>query len=240
MALDLNKLENVHQSGSKTLARCPACKKDGLDESGNHLFIRQDGKFGCVVNPGAQGTAHRKRIFALVGIPSVPSRPLYKIEVREKTESAATDSTNYGPLTFLKPEEPTTAAELSELPPPPKEEHFPERRSLSRRHECEPWREKSVPEFLFKRPVRSMQYSDSNFEDAPDGSLIVEVFVCENKVRTHLLYIDPVRHCCWDCVEKEYVRPPRFYLLVSEKLGFDPISGNIVVELAALPFEPGL
>ncbi len=66
--LDLNKLEKVRQCGSKRIARCPACAEVGGDRKGEHLFIREDGRFGCVQFPGPDGNQHRKRIFELAGI----------------------------------------------------------------------------------------------------------------------------------------------------------------------------
>jgi hypothetical protein len=70
MSLDISKLENVRAKGTKTIARCPACKETGHDQNGGeHLVINADGSFGCVVYPGdsADAKAHRKRIFALCG-----------------------------------------------------------------------------------------------------------------------------------------------------------------------------
>lgn len=67
-ALDITRLEKVRHTGGKTIARCPACAEAERDKAGEHLFIGPDGKFGCVDNPGPQGEAHRKRIFALIGI----------------------------------------------------------------------------------------------------------------------------------------------------------------------------
>ena len=74
MGLDLLKLENVKQHGTKIIARCPACAETGNDRKGEHLFIEQNGKFGCVVFQGTDGHKHRQRIFELVGIKTdVPS-----------------------------------------------------------------------------------------------------------------------------------------------------------------------
>ena len=67
--LDMTRLENVHIAAGKTVARCPACAETGRDKNGDHLFIGPDGRFGCVDNPGLEGEVHRKRIFALVGVP---------------------------------------------------------------------------------------------------------------------------------------------------------------------------
>jgi hypothetical protein len=67
MSLDLSRLENVHERGSKVIARCPACAENGRDEKGEHLVIMSDGRFGCVVYPGAAGKPHRQKIFRLAG-----------------------------------------------------------------------------------------------------------------------------------------------------------------------------
>ena len=67
--LALHLLENVKQRGGKTIAACPACRSAGGDKKGNHLFIKSldgSGKFGCAAHEG--DNAHRKDIFALVGI----------------------------------------------------------------------------------------------------------------------------------------------------------------------------
>jgi Family of unknown function (DUF5906) len=63
--LDLNKLEKVRQCGRKRIARCPACAEAGGDRKGEHLFILEDGRFGCVQFRGPDGKQHRKRIFEL-------------------------------------------------------------------------------------------------------------------------------------------------------------------------------
>jgi hypothetical protein len=69
MSLDISKLENVRMHGGKITARCPACAETGHDQTRNHLIIQADGRFGCVIYPGASrdARAHRKRIFALCG-----------------------------------------------------------------------------------------------------------------------------------------------------------------------------
>ena len=67
MAIDLSKLENCRSKGHRVIARCPACAEIGHDRKGNHLFINEEGRFGCVVYPGLDGHEHRKRIFELVG-----------------------------------------------------------------------------------------------------------------------------------------------------------------------------
>ena len=65
--LDLAKLENVRHRGGKIEARCPACAEAGADTSGNHLYIGADGRFGCIVNQGPDGEAHRKEVWRLTG-----------------------------------------------------------------------------------------------------------------------------------------------------------------------------
>ncbi|HEY0549875.1 MAG TPA: hypothetical protein VGF13_09745 [Verrucomicrobiae bacterium] len=84
MPLDINRLENVRKHGDgKVVARCPACAADGKDETGNHLVVYPDGKFGCVANP--KDTAHRKAIFKLCGVPSDAPHQPKAIEIRPKS-----------------------------------------------------------------------------------------------------------------------------------------------------------
>jgi hypothetical protein len=69
MSLDLAKLKNVRRMSARITARCPACAEAGGDRTGDHLLIRADGRFGCVVYSGdsADAKEHRKRIFTLCG-----------------------------------------------------------------------------------------------------------------------------------------------------------------------------
>jgi len=71
MALDISKLEEVKNRDNNTIARCPACAEDGRDKKGDHLFINNEGRFGCVLYPREEGILHRKRIFELVGLKTV-------------------------------------------------------------------------------------------------------------------------------------------------------------------------
>ena len=66
MSLDVTKLEKVRElAGGIVQARCPACAEGGHDQSGEHLRIYPDGRFGCCVHP--KDGEHRKRIWALAG-----------------------------------------------------------------------------------------------------------------------------------------------------------------------------
>src|ERR1044071_4350667 len=67
--LDESRLEKLKKRGSKITARFPACAEGDGDRKGDHLSIDELRRFSCVLNPGADGAAHRKRIFELVGIP---------------------------------------------------------------------------------------------------------------------------------------------------------------------------
>jgi hypothetical protein len=75
MSLDISKLENVRTHGGKITTRCPACAEAGHDQTRNHLFIRADGRFGCVVYSGdsPDAKAHRKRVFARCGCREIKS-----------------------------------------------------------------------------------------------------------------------------------------------------------------------
>lgn len=76
MSLAFDRLEKPRWRGGKLIARCPACAEMSADRSCEHLFIANEGHgaFGCIVNPGPAGEAHRKRIFDLVG---VREKPIY-------------------------------------------------------------------------------------------------------------------------------------------------------------------
>ncbi|MDO9541425.1 MAG: phage/plasmid primase, P4 family [Kiritimatiellia bacterium] len=67
-SLDISRLENIHTIDGKTIAQCPACAKAEGDAKGDHLFIKADGRYGCIQFPGSAGAEHRKEIFALIGI----------------------------------------------------------------------------------------------------------------------------------------------------------------------------
>jgi len=71
--LDQTLLVNVKQrSGGGITARCPACFQEGHDKTGNHLVIFPSGTIACIQYPHDEGVEHRKRIFALVGVPDKP------------------------------------------------------------------------------------------------------------------------------------------------------------------------
>lgn len=44
---------------------CPACRKEGGDNKGNHGWIASTGAFGCIVHPGEDGKDHRRLMLAL-------------------------------------------------------------------------------------------------------------------------------------------------------------------------------
>jgi hypothetical protein len=77
MSLDLDRLEKPRLHGGKLIARCPACAETGADKSCEHLFVADEGLgvFGCIVNPGPAGDAHRKRIWQIVGKSEKPGQP---------------------------------------------------------------------------------------------------------------------------------------------------------------------
>jgi hypothetical protein len=69
MSLDISKLENARERSGKVIARCPACAEAGHDKKGEHLFICEDRRFGCVIYPGdgSEAKEHRRRISTLCG-----------------------------------------------------------------------------------------------------------------------------------------------------------------------------
>ena len=76
MSLIRNKLENVKErpDGSYN-ARCPACAAAGRDSTaGNHLLVRPDGVFSCVlfVGDSPEAKKHRQAIYRLAGDGKAP------------------------------------------------------------------------------------------------------------------------------------------------------------------------
>lgn len=72
MSLDPTKLEKVKNANGGIRCRCPACAEVGKDKAGDNLFIQPDGRYGCAAFQ--DDAEHRKRIFALAGIPPEPMR----------------------------------------------------------------------------------------------------------------------------------------------------------------------
>ena len=68
MSIDISKLKNVKQTSKGINAQCPACYECGNDKTGDHLFVANNGRFGCITAQGKDGKEHRKRIFELVGV----------------------------------------------------------------------------------------------------------------------------------------------------------------------------
>lgn len=87
--LNLELLENVHQSNGKTMFRCPACAESGADEKGEHGFISATGKFGCVMYPEAEGKEHRKRMFAIAGNKTERKKTPGKKKIHDTLDAAS-------------------------------------------------------------------------------------------------------------------------------------------------------
>jgi len=89
VSLDLKRLVNRRlRSDGVMIAQCPACAEKGADNSGDHLYIQDEGRgvYGCVVHPGDKGGAHRKRIWELLGKrdASPPTTPVHGVAKKQK------------------------------------------------------------------------------------------------------------------------------------------------------------
>ena len=85
MSLDVRRLAVSRRLEDGTVvARCPACAAGGQDRSGEHLVVYPDGRFGCVVHPGADGVLHRKAIWEAVGERKRRSPLVLKFTVKKK------------------------------------------------------------------------------------------------------------------------------------------------------------
>ena len=111
MKIDTSKLKNaktVQKDGKPAIvARCPACSEQGLDHTGDHLIVYEDGRFGCVVHGGAEAACqdHRKRVFQLVGTPTV----IHQMKIPSPRRS---------PLTMTPIVKKTRVILISRTPPP--------------------------------------------------------------------------------------------------------------------------
>lgn len=95
--IDKSKLQNIKFQGNKIIAQCPACAESGADKQSNHLVISEDGRFGCVLHQGAEGSDHRKRIFELVGIAesTQPKKRTYTAQPHAPTNQPLPDLRHY-------------------------------------------------------------------------------------------------------------------------------------------------
>ncbi len=91
MPLDFSKLQKVKQRNGKTIAQCPACAESGGDGDGTHLAVFDDGHFACIKYQG--DAEHRKRIFALAGLPPdhAPAMAPAPVPVRREPQAEALD-----------------------------------------------------------------------------------------------------------------------------------------------------
>ena len=212
MSLDLTRLENVHEGGGKTIARCPACTEKGKDTTGEHLIIQSDGRFGCVVHPGASGKPHRQRIAKLVGTRGVP---VIKVRV-------ASFPVNEGkPLPIMaRPPQVESKAPPEPLPEPP--------RSL---------RNETRPQPPLAPPVYSLECGEPNFREPEDGEWVVGLYREDDGTPVPLLlWADPKVDLFWDVSLREHVMPPRLYPKLDKQPQIDAATGYPVIQGAVCPF----
>lgn len=93
MTLSIHLLENVQTKHGKTTARCPACKEQGHDKSGDHLLIATDGRYGCAVDKSPE---HSKRIFALAGDKDSPRQAGRQSTTKATVSASPTKPTGGG------------------------------------------------------------------------------------------------------------------------------------------------
>jgi len=208
MSLDLTRLENVHEEGRKTIARCPACAEQGKDTTGEHLIIQPDGRFGCVVHPGAGGKPHRQRIAKLVGTCAVPA-----IKVR-----VASVPVNEGkPLPLIRPQ----PVESNAPPETPRSLHNEKRHTPP----------ESAP------PIYSLECGEPGFREPEDREWIVALYrQNDGTFYPLLLWADPDVDYFWDVARRRHTTPPRLYVKLAEQPQLDPKSGYPIIDGAECPF----
>jgi hypothetical protein len=208
MSLDLTKLENVRTHGGKTIARCPACAEQGMDESGEHLIIQPDGRFGCVVHPGPDGKPHRQRIAKLAGARGVPA-----IRVRV-APLAANDGR---PVPILAPV------------------RRPESRSAGK--DARSLRNEAGTALHVVPPVYSLECGEPGFREPENREWIVGLYRQDDgALFPLLLWADPKVDYFYDVARRRHVLPPRLYLRLAEQPQMDPVSGHPIIDGAECPF----
>ncbi|WP_035601120.1 hypothetical protein [Haloferula sp. BvORR071] len=93
LSLDPSRLERLRHSGTRMIARCPACSEQEHDRSGAHLVIFPSGKFACAAHPGDRD--HRRRIFELVGIRRKLSLPQDLASLRARREEYSREQAKF-------------------------------------------------------------------------------------------------------------------------------------------------
>lgn len=208
MSLDLSKLENAHAQGGKTIARCPACAEKGMDETGGHLIIQPDGRFGCVVHPGESGKPHRQRIAKLAGARGVPV-----IKVRVACASA-----NGGKPLPIIPR--SRAAESAPVPKPGPQ-------PLSLRNE--------PPDLA--PVVHALPYDHPRFREPENSEVVVGLYREDDGTAAPLLlWADTRADLFWDISLRHYVKPPAWYMRLACQPPIDPATGYPIIEGAVCPF----
>ena len=253
MPLDLTKLENVKKSGDKTIARCPACAEDGGDDKGEHLVIQPDGKFGCALHPGSLGHDHRRKIYKLAGKKVVSQNTHFPIRKAKRPKIEILGRVGRVFQTYTRTEKSSPPVEeilhvkgLERASDPSGNTIDRPPQPLSNPHGSQDHPSEASgnaplagPSFLpnLKPLMRSLDFSDPNFEAPRDGSLVLGLYR-ENgqSITPLLLWADPENDLLFDVGSRRYINPPRFYIPVSDVCPFDPYTGNAVVDGAICPF----
>jgi hypothetical protein len=100
MQINIHALEDrAAQNDGSIVARCPACAQAGHDNTGNHLIVYPDGKFGCVARP--KDKEHNREILRLVG--QEGGRRAYTIDIKPLVIPPSTVLLRIGTLNAQKP-----------------------------------------------------------------------------------------------------------------------------------------
>lgn len=235
MSLDIAKLEKVREEGGKTIARCPACAERGMDTKGEHLVIRADGRFGCVVNPGDGGKAHRQRIFALVGkrtkgVPHIKVRSTAQLPMNTPAPLRKWDGWdgNFKPSRVQRKDDSDKAGQyqctISNGNLPSQPSHFHHGASACKPPDLSPI-------------VHCLEYADPTFRDPQNGEVVVGLYrEDDGTAAALLLWADTKADLFWDVAIRQRVRPPKFYMRLSEQPPIDPGTGYPIIEGAVCPF----
>jgi len=240
LSLDPAKLQNVHVQGVKTIARCPACAENGMDEKGEHLVIQANGRFGCVVHPGAAGKAHRQRIFVLAALKSGRSHVI-KVH-RPGPVAMHTDAPLRKWDAWDGIFKPSRIAREEEMPEPNKKSNTHVRKGCQEASQASQIPPHAVPcippDFPDLLPVfHCLDYGHPTFREPLPGELILGIYrENDGEPCPILLWVDPKVDLFWDVGLRQHVKPPRFYIQIKCQPEIDPASGYPVIQGAVCPF----
>ena len=85
--------------------------------------------------------------------------------------------------------------------------------------------------------VHCLNYDDPTFREPEKGEFVMGLYRAEDgRAAALLLWADPKVDLFWDVALRQHVKPPKFYMRLSEQPQIDCSAGHPVIDGAACPF----